>query len=788
MTPRTQGPAVVFASALLGGCLERPVSTIAPNTTDVFIQQIDQNAVDKIDLLFMIDNSISMADKQEILAAAVPQLLRRLIYPACVDREHSDQVVAPSSENGCPPNAEPEFTPVKDLHIGVISSSLGGHGGVACTTRPQENDRAHLIGLLRGVDSFQQLGFLAWDPEQKGIQPAGAPAGTADYAGLESQFKSMVKATGEFGCGYEAGLEAWYRFLVDPEPPLEVVLEDGATVAKGTDSEVLAERSAFQRPDSLVAVVMLSDENDCSVTDQGNGWAVGTPDPLPRPTAICATDPNHTCCRSCGLQEAAPPAGCTSLATDPGCQAAPYTLAEDDPNLRCWQQKRRYGLELLYPIQRYVDALTSPTLPSRTDSRVLLPNPLFSPNEALYPGRPPRTDPSLIFIAGIIGVPWQDLATPESLTSPGLEYLDHRTLTEQKRWDHLLGGDPFMLDSVEARDPLGANPYTGDHIAPADPAIALKNPINGHEFDTQHRELQYACIFPLGTPRDCSQPPYTQPPASKEPPSGCDCLAKDLDRLSPLCQPPEGGPVGTTQYFAKAYPGLRYIDLLKRYGDATASNNAIVASVCPKVTDPQRAEQPEYGYNPAVAAIVDRLKAKLLGACLPRPLAVREDGSLACQVVEATLPPYVPEGGCSTDGRKELDPVLVPAIRNQLQSSGQCDAPNRPKCGDFQLCSLVQAGAEGSAEYESCLSDKTVDPGVVGYCYLDAMQDRNPPAGVECSLTDPSLRSDCIGNPELLEKCEPNQRRLLRFVSPPDKPVPAPTSKVIVACKGETFR
>ena len=41
------------------GCLDRPVSPASPNTTNVFVQDIRQTTVDKIDLLFMIDNSIS---------------------------------------------------------------------------------------------------------------------------------------------------------------------------------------------------------------------------------------------------------------------------------------------------------------------------------------------------------------------------------------------------------------------------------------------------------------------------------------------------------------------------------------------------------------------------------------------------------------------------------------------------------------------------------------------------------------------------------------------------------
>src|SRR5262245_2080061 len=40
---------------------------------------------DKVDLLMMIDNSRSMADKQLILALAVPDLLGRLVNPRCVD-------------------------------------------------------------------------------------------------------------------------------------------------------------------------------------------------------------------------------------------------------------------------------------------------------------------------------------------------------------------------------------------------------------------------------------------------------------------------------------------------------------------------------------------------------------------------------------------------------------------------------------------------------------------------------------------------------------------------------
>jgi hypothetical protein len=72
------------SAAFTAGCLDRPVTPAVPTTNNVYIAQIRQTGVDKIDLLFMIDNSISMADKQQILSEAVPVLVNRLIEPICL--------------------------------------------------------------------------------------------------------------------------------------------------------------------------------------------------------------------------------------------------------------------------------------------------------------------------------------------------------------------------------------------------------------------------------------------------------------------------------------------------------------------------------------------------------------------------------------------------------------------------------------------------------------------------------------------------------------------------------
>jgi hypothetical protein len=73
----------------------------------------------------------------------------------------------------------------------------------------------------------------------------------------------------------------------------------------------------------------------------------------------------------------------------------------------------------------------------------------------------------------------------------------------------------------------------------------------------------------------------------------------------PLCQPPSGGPAGTTQYFAPAYPGLRELQVLQDFG-----SNSVVTSICPKQTTGVT-DDPSYGYNPALRAFIDRVRGAL---------------------------------------------------------------------------------------------------------------------------------------------------------------------------------
>ena len=218
------------ASWVTVACMSRPVVSTEPHTSNLYVAPIQNEVIDKIDLLFMIDNSQSMGDKQALLAKAVPQLVNRLVVPRCVN-EAGDVRMRASQTEACPAGFAPEFRAVEDIHIAVITSSLGAHGAQpvtrgsstykpVCGNGGSDDDRAQLLPKVRltpPLASYADTGFLAWDPQQKLMPP-----GDKDPAHLGQQFGDMVQAAGEDGCGYEASLESWYRFLIDPEPPSSI--------------------------------------------------------------------------------------------------------------------------------------------------------------------------------------------------------------------------------------------------------------------------------------------------------------------------------------------------------------------------------------------------------------------------------------------------------------------------------------------------------------------------------------------------------------------------------------
>src|ERR1041384_1404683 len=87
-------------------------------TSTILLDTLINRSVDKIDLLFMIDNSPSMADKQVVLAQAIPDLVARLLSPACVDASGAAAAATPSDPGApCPSGTTREFKPITNIHV-----------------------------------------------------------------------------------------------------------------------------------------------------------------------------------------------------------------------------------------------------------------------------------------------------------------------------------------------------------------------------------------------------------------------------------------------------------------------------------------------------------------------------------------------------------------------------------------------------------------------------------------------------------------------------------------------
>ncbi|XXY51510.1 hypothetical protein WME91_10245 [Sorangium sp. So ce269] len=604
------------------------VSSVSSSATGIGGWEPPEFTPDKVDLLFVVDNSGSMADKQEVLRLALADFVSGITNPTCVDPTGSPVSEQPASGlSACPEGSLRVRTPVNDMHIGVISSSLGGHGSGACSMAqsPSNDDKAHLLARsdesvpVNDLPTYQDRGFLVWD-----ATGSHDPAGDSNPVALATKLGNIVQGVGQAGCGFEAPLESLYRFLVDPAPHQTITVQNDLAVPEGIDQTVLQQRKDFLRPDSLLLIVMLSDENDCSIREGGRNYLVAETRNnfrMWRPRSECAVNPNDPCCKSCTQDPGACPADPTCTGAD-GFPAR-LTAAEDPVNLRCWDQKRRFGFDFLYPIERYTQALSSPTVMDRNGD--LVPNPIFSDLDPEDDNSRTRGPQHIVF-TGVIGVPWQDLARQNASGQPDLlgglnqdglpvggnksaEELDAPLLGTafSSTWDVILGdpannvapADPFMVESVAPRS--GANPITGDPTIP--PPATGWNAINGREYTIplgSSGDLQYACIFNLLEERECES--MTQ---------SCDCRSiMGQTNDNPLCEPEAGNDPGdpeprtSTQVNAKAYPGIRELRLLQSLGD-----RGVAGSICPAQIEDS--SSPDYGYRPIMNAVLDRLSTAL---------------------------------------------------------------------------------------------------------------------------------------------------------------------------------
>jgi hypothetical protein len=206
---------ILTTFSLFAGCSNREVARVDPtqNSENLKVIPVDLNR--DIDLLFVIDNSGSMDEEQQSLTANFQRFIS----------------VLENIEGGLP-----------NVHIGVISTDTGAgqNPGTGCS--PQgDNGQLRVNGTgpataTCGVDASRFIVDI--ENENGGRQQNYDPASS-----LAETF-SCVATLGITGCGFEQPLESMKRALSNNP-----------------------QNTGFLRENAFLAVIFVTDEDDCSVSD-----------------------------------------------------------------------------------------------------------------------------------------------------------------------------------------------------------------------------------------------------------------------------------------------------------------------------------------------------------------------------------------------------------------------------------------------------------------------------------------------------------------------------------------
>ena len=243
-------PALCIALVYIG-CIEREGRPVNPCTNVTIGQAIQVTNVDKVDLLFMVDNSNSMTEEQASLTAEFPRMVN-ILASGDFDQDGDD---VSDGEMG-----DEDFEPVRDLSVGVITSDMGTGGFTVPTcSRSDFGDD----GILRTQGRTDIMGCMATYASFLNFRPDSGGSAT-DFA----RDVACVATTGTGGCGFEQQLEATLKALSPSEPTLWT--RDGyvaPTFFRNTFGQASTNNAGFVRENSVLAIILVSDEEDCSARD-----------------------------------------------------------------------------------------------------------------------------------------------------------------------------------------------------------------------------------------------------------------------------------------------------------------------------------------------------------------------------------------------------------------------------------------------------------------------------------------------------------------------------------------
>ena len=192
----------------LAGCPGRELSRVVPQDIEEFYKSIPVRINRDVDILFVVDNSGSMREEQSSLAENFPEFIK----------------VLQTIEGGLP-----------NVHIGVISTDVGAGRFSIATCRPN-GDNGNLQANAADTDCNTP------GPEPFLVDVADTDGNrVTNYEGDLAESFSCIAKLGTEGCGFEQPLEAVRRAL-----------------------ENNPANAGFIRPNAYLAIVFITDEDDCS--------------------------------------------------------------------------------------------------------------------------------------------------------------------------------------------------------------------------------------------------------------------------------------------------------------------------------------------------------------------------------------------------------------------------------------------------------------------------------------------------------------------------------------------
>ncbi len=197
---------------LNSSCDDRSVGIVDPNPVGEQIKEIAIGNNRNLDVLFVIDNASSMETRQQALSRGFGAFIDEL------------EVLGAGRPN---------------LHIGVISSDLGA-GPYSINGCDANGDTGALQNTPRIADCTAPTDRFIVD-----IQTADGER-QKNYQGTISESFSCIAELGTNGCRFGQPLEAMFRALNNSNP----VRNDG-----------------FIRSDANLAIIIVTDQDDCSVED-----------------------------------------------------------------------------------------------------------------------------------------------------------------------------------------------------------------------------------------------------------------------------------------------------------------------------------------------------------------------------------------------------------------------------------------------------------------------------------------------------------------------------------------